>query len=304
MMMSKDNIDFINKCITQWKGEFSIDERLENFSKKFDEWIMQIPEESREIVKTLIINMTYYSNETANKWLKNLHEELLKYDNVTDNNTIYAFIKSKDGLSNSSNDYWTNYKALNRINSNLCVENLDAIDEEQWIYINNIVFVDDFSGSGCSLIKELKKRPKIYSGKTIYFIALNIMDLAISNIENFANSYNIKICFLVSKKQLKAFDRNMFENNLDAKKNIINMSKKLDIYPEFILGYEKSESLVAFYNNTPNNTLGFIWCDTDEGYHSIFPRKNEPKPPWQQIKNRRERKITNYNNRIRGSNND
>ena len=158
--MPESNLEFIEKCVIQWKGEFPVDERLKEFSEKFDKWIMQIPKDKRDIVKTLILNMSYYSNETANKWLKNLHNDLLMCDNVTDDNTIYAFIKSNDGLSNSSNDYWTNYKAINRINKNLCVENMNAITEYQWGFIDNIVFIDDFSGTGKAFIKELKRNPK------------------------------------------------------------------------------------------------------------------------------------------------
>lgn len=298
--MLESNADFINKCITQWKGEFSIDERLKNFSEKFEEWILQIPEDSREIVKTLIFNMSYYSSETANKWLEKLHNELLEQDNVTDDNTIYAFIKSKDGLSNSSNDYWTHYKAINHINSNLCVEDLSVISEEDWEFIDNIVFIDDFSGSGKSLIDELKKRSTIYSGKHVFFIALNVMQLAIDKINDFAKQFDIKIVFLVSDIQKKAFERNMFSDNPKAKNTIETISANFNIPKSHILGFKNSESLVAFYNNTPNNTLGFIRYDTDK-YFSIFPRKNDPKPAWQLIDRTRKRKINNYNNKVMSS---
>ena len=295
--MSSDNVDFINKCLRQWKGEFPLDERLQYFSDQFEDWLMQIPADSREIVKTLIFNMSYYSNATSNKWLEMLHKELLKQENVTNDNTIYAFLKSPDGLSNSSNDYWTNYKAINRINSNLCVENLDAIYPEQWELIDNIVFIDDFSGTGNTFIKELEKRPTTYSGKRIFFIALNVMQLAIDKINEFADEYDIKIIFLVSKIQHKAFERNLFTNDNEAKNNIAEMSTALGIPSNHILGYEETESLVSFYNNTPNNTLGFIRYDTQD-YKSIFPRKNETKPAWQRFGSKKSRKAANYNNKV------
>lgn len=302
-MMSIEQKDFVEDCIKRWSGDFDVDERLEKFSEKFDEWILQIPEESREIVKTLIFNMSYYSNETVNKWLEKLHKELLEHKEVTDDNTIYAFIKSKDGLSNSSNDYWTNYKAINRINSNLCVENLNVITEEQWDFIDNIVFIDDFSGSGKSLIDELKKQPTVYSGKCIFFIALNVMQLAINEINSFAKQFGINIIFLVSDIQKKAFDRNMFADNAKAKNLVKNMSSDFGIPKSQIFGFKNSESLIAFYNNTPNNTLGFIRYDTEK-YCSIFPRRNDPKPIWQQINRVKNRNIANYNNKIARERND
>lgn len=298
--MPESNLEFIEKCVIQWKGEFPVDERLKEFSEKFDKWIMQIPKDRRDIVKTLILNMSYYSNETANKWLKNLHNDLLMCDNVTDDNTIYVFIKSNDGLSNSSNDYWTNYKAINRINKNLCVENMNAITEYQWGFIDNIVFIDDFSGTGKSFIKELKRNPKRYSGKRVFFIALNIMQFAIDNINDFASKHKIEIVFLISDIQKKAFERKLFSNESKIKKDIEAMSEKFKIPKHEILGFEESESLVAFYNNTPNNTLGFIRYDTDS-YCSIFPRRDDPKPVWQQFDRTKQNKKVNYNNKLKGT---
>lgn len=93
--MPESNLEFIEKCVTQWKGEFSVDDCIKNFSEKFDEWILQIPEDRRDIVKILILNMSYYSSETANKWLKELHTKLLTCDNVTDDNMIEAEVGKK-----------------------------------------------------------------------------------------------------------------------------------------------------------------------------------------------------------------
>lgn len=298
--MSESNLEFVNKCLAQWQGEFSLDERLKSFSNRFDEWLEQISEESRDIVKILIYNMSYYSNQSTNKWLEKLHKDLLAFQDVTDENTIYAFIKSKDGKSNSSNDYWTNYKAINRINSNLCFENLDAIRPEQWDCIRNIVFIDDFSGTGKSFIDELKKQPSRYFGKRVFFIVINIMQLAIGEINNFAKEKGLEIVCLAFETQSKAFERNLFADESKAKANIEAMSKDLGIPTHHILGYMGTESLVAFYNNTPNNTLGFIRYDT-ENYRSIFPRRNDPKPSWQMVNGYKKRKAANYNNKVLGN---
>lgn len=298
--MSESNLEFVNKCLAQWKGEFSLDERLKSFSNRFDEWLEQIPEESRDIVKILIYNMSYYSNQSTNKWLEKLHKDLLAFQDVTDENTIYAFIKSKDGKSNSSNDYWTNYKAINRINSNLCFENLDLIRTEDWAYISNIIFIDDFSGTGKTFIDEIKKQPSRYFGKRVFFIVINIMQLAIDEINKFAKESGLEIVCLAFEIQSKAFERNLFADEFKAKANIEAMSKGLGIPTHHILGYKGTESLVAFYNNTPNNTLGFIRYDT-ENYRSIFPRRNDPKPSWQMVDASKKRKAANYNNKVLGN---
>jgi hypothetical protein len=78
-------------------------------------------------------------------------------------------------------------------------------------------------------------------------------------------------------------------------------SKLLNIPEKEIFGFEMSESLMAFYNNTPNNTLGIFRYDTEK-YKSIFPRKNDKRPLWQRMKEEKEiRKKQNYNAVVRSS---
>jgi len=285
--------------ITKWKGEFNIDEKLQNVSENFEKWFAQIPETYKPIVKTLLENFDYYSRKTTNKWLKKLHTDLISDKNVTDNNTIYAFIKSRDGKSNSSNDYWTEYKTINEVNSEICYENMDEILDEQWGFIDNIVFVDDFSGSGKSFIDELKKYPGRYKNKNIYFIAIDIMFSALEEIKAYGLEAQINIVLLVAIKQMKAFERHLFDDEEAAKLQVVRMSKDFLIPKKEHLGFCETQALVGFYNNTPNNTLGFIRYDTVDGYKSLFPRKNDKKPSWQTMNGKsKNRKIANYNNSI------
>lgn len=289
-------VDEVKKCcLSKWKGEFDIDERLQTFSNEFSSWLSQIPEENRTTVLTLLQNLEYYSHNTTNKWLKNLHTQLIQKSSISDENTIYAFIKSEDGKTNSSNDYWTDYKFLNSLNLEICYEDIFAITDTQWQYIENIVFIDDFTGSGKSLIDELKKAPYRYANKNVYFITINVMLQAEENIRNFCKENNINIVIICAFKQSKMFESDVFENNSDAYKEIKMMSKDFKIPNCHIMGFHNSQSLVVFYNNTPNNTLGFIRYKTDK-YNPIFPRRNHKKPFWQTIENTKNRNKTNYNN--------
>lgn len=294
--MEIDLLQFKRSCIENWRGAHNTDVKLKNFDNLFQEWFEQIPDESKEIVLTLIKHLKYYSRETVNEWLYKLHFKLLSHANVTDENTIYAFIKSADGKSNSSNDYWTEYKMINSINLEICYENIDAIAPEQWHFIDNIVFIDDFCGSGGSLKAELKKDLDRYRNKNVYFVIISIMNHGQNEIAQFASDNNINIIPIFAEIQEKAFESNLFLDNDSAKQNISDMSKKLSIYGE-PMGFRDSQSLIAFYNNTPNNTLKFIWYDNKK-YKSIFPRKHDEKPSWQTIKKQtNQRKKANYNNK-------
>lgn len=298
--MDKSLENIVEECLEKWNKDVIRDERLSYFYDNFETWISQIPSKYHSVVLTLVQNLEYYSHKTTNQWLKELHRQLIEHSNVTEDNTIYAFIKSKHGKTNSSNDYWTEYKLINRINKNTCIENMDLLEEEDFQYIDNIVFIDDFSGSGKSFIDELKKCPERYKNKVIYFIIINAMYKALNEIQKYAEENELEIVVLTAFKQEKAFERSLFENDDSAKDMIVEMSKDLKIPKNDRLGYDKSQALVAFYNNTPNNTLGFIRYDTED-YKSIFPRKDEYVPEWMRMrKERLKRKQTNYNNAKKG----
>ena len=293
--------DFRNTCIEKWaKNTLVLDNRLQSFFDGFEQWFEQIPPKNQSTVLTLIENLEYYSHQTTNAWLKQLHSDLLKHEGISDENTIYVFIKSKYGKTNSSNDYWTEYKAINQLNTNICIENMNALDQEDWQYINNIVFIDDFSGSGKSFIDELKLSPERYRNKNVYFITINTMIAAVDEIKKYCAENNINIVLLSAFNQAKAFERGLFENDATAKEEIRVMSADFSIPKNEIMGYQKGQALVAFYNNTPNNTLGFIRYDTDQ-YRSLFPRRNDPVPTWLELKKKRKmRQQVNYANKLEG----
>lgn len=119
---------------------------------------------------------------------------------------------------------------------------------------------------------------------------------ALKEIYAYAKENNIEIVVLSAVQQDKAFERSLFEDDTEAKNMVVEMSKHLQIPKDETLGFHKCQALVVFYNNTPNNTLGFIRYDTDE-YKSIFPRKDDYVPGWMRMrKDRLRRKQTNYNN--------
>ena len=295
-----DGISIKRACLEKWKDSSELDERLMRFDENFESWLKQIPTENQALVLTLVQHLEYYSHKAINKWLAELHKQLIEQASISDENTIFAFIKSEYGKSNSSNDYWTEYKAINRINTNICIENLEVLDSDDWSFIENIVFIDDFSGTGESFIKELRKDVDRYKNKSIYFITIDIMYSAISAIEQFASENDLKIFVLSSFKQEKAFERDLFDDNETSEAELVSVSKRFKIPEREILGFKNSQALVAFYNNTPNNTLGIVRYAT-ENYTSLFPRKNDQIPHWMQLKKRKKaRTIANYNNAKQG----
>lgn len=285
-------------CENKWTAGFEIDERTKAALDKFDIWISQIPDAYKELSLILIQNLEYYPRKLTIKLLKELHNKLVELPTISEDNTIYAYIKSKDGKTNSSNEYWTMYQLFNDLNREICYENINAINDSQWDYVKNIVFIDDFSGTGQSFIKELQKSEERYCGKNIYFITICIMEDAINKIEDYSQKKNINISPIYYYIQKKTFTRDLFKDNTAAKNHLLMLTKYLKIPErESHLGFNESESLVAFHNNTPNNTLPVIRYDTEE-YTSLFPRRHDRKPSWHSMKSeKKRRKTANYNNK-------
>lgn len=291
--------DFKEKCLAKWDDDGELDERLSFFAEKFDEWKKQIPDQYIEVLLTLLKELKYYTHKDANRILVSLHEQLLSNSNMTIDNTVFAYIKSKDGISNSSNDYWTEYKLLNNLNRNICYENLSAIKESGWEYIENIVFIDDFSGSGKSIKDEITKYTDRLKGKNVYVIIVCAMEMAVNNLKEFGEAHDINIKVIYSQIFKKAFEQDYFADNSEAKDKYVSFAKSKKL--GWILGYKETEALVSFYNNTPNNTLAFIHNRSNK-YFPLFPRINDEKPIWQRndckkMNNRtKQRKNANYNN--------
>lgn len=289
--------EIVTDCIGRWGTP---DEKIERFCDKFNDWISQISEDNHETVVELLKKFNYYPHNVTNKLLEKLHKRLITEYTISDSNTIYTMFKAKDGKGNSSIDYWVEYKNINNINKHICYDNITKITKEQWECIENIVFIDDCSGTGKTFRKNLGPYIEIFRGKSIFFVAIHMMKDAIQKIEQFAEEQQFRIFIINEISQDKAFSEWIFSEKFsEVKEDFIKASILLDIPPTEILGFEETESLMAFYNNTPNNTLGLFRYDIIK-YYSIFPRRNDKKPPWQEMKRQKDiRNKQNYNRAFR-----
>lgn len=281
----------IASCLSRWQHE---DDRTKYFSTTFDTWVDSIPSDAIDMIFYLLSIFCYYPHEIVNRYLVELHKELIAKGTITDENTIFISIKTTSGIGNSSNDYWVEYKFLNKLNKFTCIDDIRKLAREQVALISNVVIIDDCSGSGSTLTEYLGRNLDFFSEKNIYFITIHLMKAALDYINQYADERKLKVKVLFAIDQDKAFNDKYFEGDQSLKEKFIAVSHGLNIHKDHILGFEESEGLFAFYNNTPNNTLGLFWHDTEK-YRSIFPRKNDKKPAWMLLKTQRQdRKSQNY----------
>ena len=278
-------------CLKRWEYE---DDRTQRFSSIFDDWFKQIPQSATSIILQLLLMYYYYPHKVVNRLLVELHKKLIEINTITHNNTIYIPIKSANGNSNSSNIYWTEYKLQNKLSKYIVIDDISELTMEQWNCISYVIMIDDCGGSGSTLTKYIERNKDILKDKHVYFITIHIMRSAWEYINEYSEKSGINISVISATIQEKAFNH-VFFKNIRLRELFIKTSKDFGIPKEEVLGFKKSEGLFAFYNNTPNNTLGIFRYDTDT-YMSPFPRSQDKKPDWWHLKTGKKlRELQNYN---------
>lgn len=287
-MKSDDILDTFESCKSRWNIESDENTSFMNYPN----WIKEMSEPLADIVSSLMPRFEYYSHKIVNQTMVELHGELKKGENIGNENTIYCVLEDKDGRLNSGYEYLIEYRNLNKLSKYLVYPQLSRVSCEVLLSIQNIVYVDDFCGTGNTFINYLEKEKKRIEGKHVYYLVIHIMQQAIERIDKYSKEANLDIHILYNKCADK-----VFKNTGDfgeKKSEFRKLSMEYGISSRNVLGYNNTEALTAFYNNTPNNTLGIFWQDTYTR-KALFPRENDERPQWMKMKNRKkERNGSNY----------
>lgn len=224
----------------------------------------------------MLENFDYYSHQDANMMLQSLHTKLC---DQCDGDALFTYIKKKNGMINSSIDYWTEYRMINRINKGYCTDDIAGLPADIWQAIDNIVIIDDCCGTGGSLAKFIKNSGKIFSGKTIYYLVLHALNASRPVLKQIEDTYKVTIKLLAINEREKACEIVSDEDAAATRELVIKASRELNINSDYYLGKDNSEGLMAFHNNTPNNTIGLFWFETDKN-KPVLPRDYGETPSW------------------------
>lgn len=274
------------------------DDRIDLFNERVDKWIASLPQEIVPLVLQMISDFDYYSHKEANEMLIRLHNELAEDYGLSDEAALHTYIRKKDGRICSSVDYWTEYRFINKVDKNLCTDDLRAIPEDEWVLIENIVIIDDCCGTGGSLGKFIELSKRDFSGKTIYYLVLHALEAAQETICQIEEKYSVRIRLVAINIRKLATEIVSPDNVVEVRERIKCTSKEMHISKNYALGKDDSEGLMAFYNNTPNNTIGLFWYSSDKN-EPLFPRDFGKTPSWRPSinamqKSKSQRKKDNY----------
>lgn len=273
VMLNKKEV--FEHCLNRWGDS---DKRTRYFCENYDEWFSQIPEDTQETVLELLELFEYYSQKKANQCLYELQPKLEAIKTFDADRALYTPLVSTKGIVNSSDEYLLTYRQLHDISKFKIVRDIKKYfksSPEKFNETKSIVIVDDYCGSGESLKTFLANYQELLQNKHIFYLVTYIMEEALTQVQAIAHELHFEIEVVYINKGIRAFDHSVFATEADELRlRIKKESKKLNISKRYLLGKYHTEALVAFYNDTPNNTIGIFWFDSDK-YFSIFPREFE-----------------------------
>lgn len=284
----------IEECLTRWFGDEAPDSRCSDFMRHYAGWIESLPEEMRSEAKNHLREFQYFSHKKSNDHLIALFKKINKCEYWNSDEAVFTYIPKKGGIANSSFDLLTEFRMLNSIPSECIIVDHQELKQVVAQKVSTIIFVDDFCGSGSSFIKYIENSGNVFSSTRLVYAVICGMTEGLASVVKELSHLAADVR-TVSIVEMEAY---YGSENPPGKVITKKCSGMLGIGDKFALGFNESQALVAFYENTPNNTLGYIWkCPKEGTYRPIFPRKKSIRPKWKDMKReKRCRERANYQN--------
>lgn len=246
---------------------------------RIEKWLTHFSEEEQKLLLELLSKFYYYSEEKIKVKTKELYDKFVFEHNDIAEQVVYSKVFKEYGASYSDilfTSFWLNNNLSDQSEPNLYQLIKDGSVPSK------VAIVDDYSGTGKTLIKTLDKLIQANANAanaTYYFLALHITNRALLQIKEYSDNTGVRIEVVFLEKSEETFKHGYLYEEVDAiaKKHTYEaMCNKLAVNKDFILGFEEVESLVAFHYNTPNNTLGLFWQDLSD-FVALFPRHKRQK---------------------------
>lgn len=240
---------------SKWTNDSSCKKIMNNDYKKY---ISQFTKEQRKVIRILLLNLDFFDNQKCQclfkKYVAYLEQLAIKYKD-----SIF-FLPVNDNEPHNSAYMFSNLKKISMKYKGRFQSNYLMKRESEYLFntVNTIIVIDDFSGSGRSIIEMLKDvNGKSNCKKKVIVSPMLITNFSKENIEK-ENFPNLDIYFeldndvrqakvLSSKFLLDSTQKQLYDNTCNSL-NVVNK-----------YGYEDTEELIAFSYYTPNNTLGLLW---------------------------------------------
>lgn len=243
-----------------------------------DLWFDYKTKTEKLIIKNLINNFSYLSQEDAEILVKNKLLDCIRRWNLEPNNTLFIGFrehKYPDGCSIllnffkaimiSIDDKWKEYNFLPDFDYGML--RIKKGGFKNWgLSLKKVVIVDDFVGTGGSAIKKISKMKQlIHKEKSHIDLKMFALASMLGGKMKIARNTNVEFSSTIILKKgttigYEIGERNQKRKYLKKMESILFGGNKGLLLKDHSLGYGKSESLYAWNRfNIPNNNYPIFW---------------------------------------------
>lgn len=251
-------------------------------------WIEQFGDNLKQrLIFRILENITYYRDSNIKDKMITLYQQIKKIKLIpsTGKKKTHILVSYLDQVGKSSAEYAKYFGEENSIHSYNIVEKSKILDKlNKSAEIKVLVFIDDFIGTGNSIItyiKELKKlSPEIFQKEIdIYIGVITGFQDAKENIENKFQKLKIDNIKIILLEPLNERDKCFTESskiftNPDMRREAKDLCevKGEELISKNPLGYGNCQSIVVFPETCPNNCLPILWAK-NKNFNPLFERK-------------------------------
>lgn len=246
-------------------------------------WLFNFEDEDVELAVQLLEHVIFLRDDDVKG---RLYEQISK---LPKDKTKHIVPLGKPGKSGAAISYWIHglmkRNELREMAFHSSIEDFISYrNSQEWKTQKDIVvYVDDFIGSGGSVVTALSLEEKIVrpevlsdaSSGRLYVIAAIVMDNGYSKI-----SQDISGAIIFGDLHCKGFDphKKVFGSYFKTKA-VREMCYKYgeQLYKGCPLGYKNTQSLVLMQHSSPNNTIPVLWSDNQyqgRNWNPLVPRNN------------------------------
>ncbi len=263
--------------------QYHVDERIDELALKLPIWLEEVDQEHHMYFLMLLKYFQYFDRKKIHDGFLEVYERYKLYEPEWEK-TIYAPISPKIPIYNGTNEFFHIFREVckKEVKKTFVASQFrDFLKTFRISSISNYVLIDDIIGTGSTLkdfIEPLiRENPEKFEGKKIYILCLVAHPKGLDKIEELKQELKIDISCIYTYKLKKAFENDeIFKEEVERKqaKKILNMYEKRIAKRKIdVMGYKNSQGLVAFFYNTPNNTLSVFWeQEAKVKWNPLFPR--------------------------------
>lgn len=253
---------------------------LQDRSFQLEETIVHIVSKVKggeKLFKTLINRFHYVSKIDSDKRVKLLVDQIEEQWKVPrDNTVIMAFCKNENGHGDGSQALLNDLKTkMNKWKENQFYSQFD-IENVKIKSGNNVILIDDFVGSGETIVNRVEAIKAVMSKKAKLYVA-SLGATKVSRL--FMSNYFPQVAFYSPVYVKRGFDpRYSFKKKeiMFEMEGLLSPKYKNYKLERYSLGY--NQTCAVYYNDDyriPNNVFPVFWwgkLKTGENYNSLFLR--------------------------------